>query len=192
MGPGPRPRSCRLRWRRGRFQFGLSVSVSGGVALVGAYFDDDRGIDSGSAYFFNGSSPHVMPPVVQTPAAQSHTRNQSVNLQIQASDPEDLTLTYQALSLPPGLSLNAQSGLISGTPTVVGLFRPVISVHNGSVAAVTSFDWTITSPAPTNRPSSRRPPTRPTSSATPSPSRSRSATPTATSSWPRSMACPLA
>jgi len=38
--------------------FGESVSVSGNVALVGAESNDDKGTDSGSAYFFswNGSS----------------------------------------------------------------------------------------------------------------------------------------
>jgi hypothetical protein len=32
--------------------FGFSVSVSGDYAIVGAYWDDDNGIDSGSAYIF--------------------------------------------------------------------------------------------------------------------------------------------
>ena len=32
--------------------FGQSVSLSGGNALIGAYYDDDKGVDSGSAYVF--------------------------------------------------------------------------------------------------------------------------------------------
>jgi hypothetical protein len=32
--------------------FGHSVSISGDIALVGAYYDDDNGDDSGSAYVF--------------------------------------------------------------------------------------------------------------------------------------------
>ncbi|KKL24313.1 hypothetical protein LCGC14_2416560, partial [marine sediment metagenome] len=32
--------------------FGISVSISGANAIVGAYFDDDKGADSGSAYIF--------------------------------------------------------------------------------------------------------------------------------------------
>ena len=32
--------------------FGRSVSVSADLALVGAYFDDDKGTNSGSAYVF--------------------------------------------------------------------------------------------------------------------------------------------
>jgi hypothetical protein len=34
--------------------FGYSVSLSGDSALVGMYFDDDRGSDSGSAYYYKG------------------------------------------------------------------------------------------------------------------------------------------
>jgi hypothetical protein len=35
--------------------FGRSVAVSGGVAVVGAEGDDDQGLNSGSAYVFDGS-----------------------------------------------------------------------------------------------------------------------------------------
>jgi len=39
-------------------RFGISTSISGDYAIVGAYFDDDSGIASGSAYIFkwNGTS----------------------------------------------------------------------------------------------------------------------------------------
>ncbi|MEN0112001.1 MAG: FG-GAP repeat protein [Planctomycetota bacterium] len=37
----------------GSHQFGWSVAIGEGVALVGAYRDDDNGIDSGSAYLFD-------------------------------------------------------------------------------------------------------------------------------------------
>ncbi len=33
--------------------FGLSVSVSGAIAIAGAFLDDDLGADSGSAYVFD-------------------------------------------------------------------------------------------------------------------------------------------
>ena len=33
--------------------FGIFVSISGATAVVGAYFDDDNGADSGSAYLFD-------------------------------------------------------------------------------------------------------------------------------------------
>ena len=37
-------------------QFGIAVSVSGDTAVVGAYFDDDAGIDAGSVYVFTRTS----------------------------------------------------------------------------------------------------------------------------------------
>ena len=33
--------------------FGFSVSISGDTAIVGAYGDDDNGVNSGSAYIFS-------------------------------------------------------------------------------------------------------------------------------------------
>lgn len=36
--------------------FGISVSIAGGLALVGACDDDDKGTDSGSAYIFDAST----------------------------------------------------------------------------------------------------------------------------------------
>jgi hypothetical protein len=35
--------------------FGVAVSISGDYAIVGAFHDDDRGADSGSAYIFSRS-----------------------------------------------------------------------------------------------------------------------------------------
>ena len=38
--------------------FGYSVSINGDTAIVGAYLDDDNGVDSGAAYIFTRSSDH--------------------------------------------------------------------------------------------------------------------------------------
>ena len=37
-------------------KFGCSVSICGDIALIGAYSDDDNGVDSGSAYLFGSTS----------------------------------------------------------------------------------------------------------------------------------------
>ncbi len=37
--------------------FGFSVAIDGGLAIVGAIFDDDHGLDSGAAYVFDVSDP---------------------------------------------------------------------------------------------------------------------------------------
>ena len=38
-------------------QFGKSVAISDGIAVVGAWGDDDKGSFSGAAYLFEKSSP---------------------------------------------------------------------------------------------------------------------------------------
>ncbi|MCZ6612157.1 MAG: FG-GAP repeat protein, partial [Planctomycetota bacterium] len=38
-------------------EFGRSVAISGAIAIVGAYRDNDNGTDSGSAYLFDISDP---------------------------------------------------------------------------------------------------------------------------------------
>jgi hypothetical protein len=53
-------------------------------------------------------------PMVTGPEDQSSAELEQETLQIEASDPEGDTLTFQAQHLPPGLSINSSNGLISG------------------------------------------------------------------------------
>ena len=71
------------------------------------------------------------------------------------SDPDSAnTLTYSASGLPSGLSINATSGLISGTmannASVTGPYSvTVTATDNASATATRTFTWTVTNPAPT-------------------------------------------
>ncbi|MFI4853378.1 MAG: FG-GAP repeat protein [Phycisphaerales bacterium JB065] len=49
-------------------QFGYSVAIGGGIASVGARFDDAVGVDSGSAYFFNPEDGTQINKIVATDA----------------------------------------------------------------------------------------------------------------------------
>jgi len=84
------------------------------------------------------------PPTVQTPAAQAGMVGQAATLAISASDPDADALSYSATGLPIGLSLNASSGLISGTPSAAGTYAPSVSVSDGrGGSASASFGWVI-------------------------------------------------
>ncbi len=88
-------------------------------------------------------------PVVVNPGDQSTLVNTSVALNVQASDPNGDALAFSAAALPQGLSINAATGAISGTPTATGSSLVVISVTDGSNTATVSFVWNITTPQTT-------------------------------------------
>jgi len=87
-------------------------------------------------------------PVLTNPGNQAGTFGISTGLQLAASDPNGDELGYGASGLPPGLTLNAQTGAISGTPNAVGNFNVVVAASDGINTATQSFLWTIADPAP--------------------------------------------
>jgi hypothetical protein len=110
---------------------------------------DGRGGSATASFSWTVQVPVNRPPVIATPAAQSTTQNQAVSLAMTASDPDGDTLSYSATGLPTGLGINASSGLISGTPTVLGTSSTVVTVTDGRGGSATaSFSWTVTSSVP--------------------------------------------
>src|SRR5262249_47491931 len=72
----------------------------------------------------------------------------SASLQLSGSDPNGDTLTYSASGLPPGLSINASTGLISGTLTTAGTYSVTATVNDGhGGTASQSFTWTVAASA---------------------------------------------
>ena len=87
-----------------------------------------------------------IPVTVIWPGNQTSTVGTTVSLQIQ--DVQVLasgqTLTYSAIGLPAGLSINSATGLISGAGTVPGTWNVTVTVTaTGDIPNYTSFGWTV-------------------------------------------------
>lgn len=86
------------------------------------------------------------PPLPISPGDQASTEGQTVTLPITASDPDFDTLTYSATGLPDGLSIDANSGVISGTLTFTsaGPHAVTVGVSDGiNPIETVTFQWTV-------------------------------------------------
>jgi Malectin domain/Ricin-type beta-trefoil lectin domain/Putative Ig domain len=84
---------------------------------------------------------------VGNPGSQTSTVGTAASVQIGATDSASgQTLTYSAAGLPAGLSINASTGLISGTPTTAATSSVTVTAKDTTGATgTTSFSWTVSS-----------------------------------------------
>jgi hypothetical protein len=97
------------------------------------------------------AGPDLTPPVVENPGAQTGNENDAVSLQIVATDDRG-NVTYAATGLPSGLSINTNTGLISGMigydavvhPDLSAVYPVTVTVTDTAGNATTvTFDWTV-------------------------------------------------
>ena len=86
---------------------------------------------------------------VTNPGTETWTVGTAASLQIAASDSASgQTLTYSATGLPAGLSINASTGLISGTPTTAATGSTTVTVKDTTGASGSAtFSWTVNAAA---------------------------------------------
>lgn len=80
-------------------------------------------------------------PVITSPATTTGTTGQAFDYQITATNSPT---AYGATDLPPGLSVDMASGLISGIPTQGGIYAASLTAENNVATATKSLTITIT------------------------------------------------
>ncbi|MEU4745134.1 S8 family serine peptidase, partial [Actinosynnema sp. NPDC023658] len=125
---------------------GLTMSQAKALIIDSSTKDVLSNIGTGSPnrLLYVGGPPPGDAPVVTNPGPQSTATGTAVSLQIKATDPQGDPLTYAASGLPAGLSINATTGLITGTPTTAGSSTTTVTArdpggHTGSAV----FTWTV-------------------------------------------------
>jgi RHS repeat-associated protein len=107
---------------------------------------DNAGNWSAAAAHFKVTLAPAFALVVADPGPQTVNRDTAVSLASSASG-GTVPYTWSATSLPPGLSINATSGQITGTPTTAGTFASTLTVTD-SAAYMSSIPvvWTVRIP----------------------------------------------
>jgi Zn-dependent metalloprotease len=82
---------------------------------------------------------------VGNPGSRTGTVGTTTSLTMTASGGSG-SYTWSAAGLPAGLTINASTGEISGTPTTAATYSPTVTATSGGQSGSTQFSWTI-SPA---------------------------------------------
>ena len=85
-------------------------------------------------------------PIVVNPGNQTNNENDIISLTLAGSDPDGGPVTWSAINLPPGLSINPTTGEISGTLTYTsaGIHAIQATATDSELAPTTmAFTWTV-------------------------------------------------
>ncbi len=151
-----------VSWAATNLPGGLNISASTGLIsgtvgsgaaasspyVVGAIVSNGSG--NASSVQFNWSITVNQAPAITTPPNQTTTGGSPVTLAITATDPDGDALTFGASGLPPGLAINAGSGMITGivASNGAGTYSAMVSASDSALTRTASFTWTVTAPGP--------------------------------------------
>ena len=96
------------------------------------------------------------PPTVTNPGNQANKEDEAISFLVVASDVDTPdrgdVLTYSAVNLPPGLSINPVTGYIYGIVTLTASntspYSVFVSVSDGQLTTTVNFTWAITQNRP--------------------------------------------
>jgi hypothetical protein len=139
---------------------GTAGTITGTPTTAGTYLVGLSATDSSGAIGAANFTWTVTGPVsVTNLGARSDASGTAINpMAATATDADATIASWSATGLPAGLSIDAATGLVTGTPTTPGPYSVTLTATDSSGAmGAASFNWAITSelpgPAPSPSPS---------------------------------------
>jgi hypothetical protein len=117
------------------------LGATGGLFAAKAGYDQATGLGTpvGSAL---AAALCAGPVTLRSPGAQSTIVGAAASLQLQATAASG-TPAFTATGLPPGLSIDPVSGLISGSPTSTGTYPVTVAALTAAQSAYAQFAWVV-------------------------------------------------
>ena len=104
--------------------------TTAGTSSVTVVVSDGRGGSASADFTWTVVRANVAPTLVN-PGNQTGTVGVALSLPLVATDSDGDSLAYAASGLPVGLSIDAATGRISGTPTAIGTSNVTVAVSDG-------------------------------------------------------------
>ncbi len=124
---------------------GENASGTWSLRVHDDYLEDDGGtLTSWNVRICSDQGGSNQPPIITNPGPQNDQEGASISLGINATDADGDGLTYSATGLPDGLTINSNSGAITGTVSTAGSFTVTVVVNDGNGGSDNaSFSWVV-------------------------------------------------
>jgi len=95
------------------------------------------------AFLFTGCFLLNSSPVIESDPVTTAKEGAVYTYDVEATDPNEDTLTYSLTTSPTGMTINSTTGVINWTPAAAGSFDVTVEVSDGSKSETQSFTLTV-------------------------------------------------